>query len=105
MSPINNMIERKGLNFNPKAQHYLLSVAVNKRQSEQQQEKEEGEEEENKSSAIPVTNFKSNKLSQIDKKARAEEVMRMKEEGKDMPGSPSQFEAIRQPNKTNKQTG
>ena len=52
---------------------------------------------------MPVTNFKSNKLSHIDKRQRAEQVQKMIEEGLDEPCSPSKFESVRLPNKTLKQ--
>ncbi len=107
MSPINNMFERKGLNFNPKAQQYLLSVAVNKNNAAGgavQIEEGGNAVEENKTNSIHVSNFKSNKLSHIDKKQRAEEVQKMKDLGLDNPGSPGRFEAIRMPNKVSKQS-
>jgi hypothetical protein len=52
---------------------------------------------------VPICNFKSNKLSLIDKKQRAEEALLIKT-GKDEPGSPTRFDVIRLPNKTTKQT-
>ena len=67
------MMNRNGLNFNPKAQKFLLSVAVNKGGNEGavvqiNNEENGGGTDENRTNSIPVTNFKSNKLSQIDKK-------------------------------------
>ena len=53
---------------------------------------------------IPVANFKSNKLSHLDKKHRAEEVQKMLASGIDDPGSPTKFDAIRMPNKVTKQS-
>lgn len=49
--------------------------------------------------AIPICNFKSNKLSHIDKKHREEQVNQIRTQGMDEPGSPYKFEAIRLPNK------
>jgi hypothetical protein len=46
---------------------------------------------------------KSNKLSQIDKKQRAEQVQKLREDGLDEPGSPTRYESIRLPNKVIKQ--
>lgn len=70
------MLNRNGLNFNPKAQKFLLSVAVNKGAGLENQvvqlHEGEGGTDENRTNSIPVTNFKSNKLSQIDKKQRAD---------------------------------
>jgi hypothetical protein len=49
--------------------------------------------------SVPITNFKSNKLSHIHKKERAEQVEIIKNSGHDEPGSPFKQEAQRQPNK------
>ena len=68
------MMARNNLNFNPKAQQFLLKIAVNNKQNQQQTDENEGTDE-NTSNIVPaVANFKSNKLSQIDKKQRAEYV-------------------------------
>ncbi len=68
---INSMMARNNLNFNPKAQQFLLKIAVNNKQNQQTDENEGTDE--NTSNIVPaVANFKSNKLSQIDKKQRAE---------------------------------
>ena len=61
-------------------------------------ETEKGEED--KTNSIPIANFKSNKLSQLDKKQRAEEFERMKLVE---PGSPGIHDAIRLPNKVTSQ--
>jgi hypothetical protein len=48
---------------------------------------------------VPIANFKSNKLSQINKKQKQEEVEKLKmDPSYDMPGSPTRFESIRLPN-------
>ena len=54
--------------------------------------------EEDKTNMIPIANFKSNKLSQIDKKQRQEEFEKMK--ANPGPASPKVHDAIRLPNKT-----
>ena len=48
---------------------------------------------------VPINNFKSNKLSQLDKKQRAVDVQHIIESGYDEPGTPYRIEAIRLPNK------
>ena len=55
--------------------------------------------EEDKTNSIPIANFKSNKLSHIDKRLRAEEFERLRLE----PGSPGIHDAIRLPNKVTSQ--
>lgn len=52
--------------------------------------------EEDKTNMIPIANFKSNKLSQINKKQRLEEFERLK--ANPQPASPKMDEAIRLPN-------
>lgn len=47
---------------------------------------------------IPIANFKSNRLSQIDKKQRQEEFKKLK--ANPGPASPKVHDAIRLPNKT-----
>jgi len=54
--------------------------------------------EEDKTNSIPIANFKSNKLSLINKKQRNEEFQKMKENPQ--PLSPKIHDAIRLPNKT-----
>lgn len=54
--------------------------------------------EEDKTNMIPIANFKSNKLSQIDKKQRLEEFEKLK--ANPGPASPKLHDAIRLPNKT-----
>ena len=56
-------------------------------------------QEEDKTNSVPIANFKSNKLSHIDKKHRAEEFEKLKNE----PGSPGIYNAIRLPNKVSSQ--
>ena len=55
-------------------------------------------DDEVQTNTIPICNFKSNKLSHIDKKQRAEQVEHIKKSGYDEPGSPYRYEAIRLPN-------
>jgi len=55
---------------------------------------------EDKINSIIISNFKSSKLSHIDKKQRQEEVEKMRKNGYDDPGSPQKFDAIRLPNKS-----
>jgi hypothetical protein len=54
--------------------------------------------EEDKTNLIPIANFKSNKLSQIDRKQRQEEFEKIK--ANPNPASPKGGEVIRMPNKT-----
>jgi len=56
----------------------------------------EGGQEEDKTNSIPIANFKSNKLSHIDKKHRAEEFEKYIQ---NEPMSPGIYQAIRLPNK------
>lgn len=53
---------------------------------------------EDKINSIIISNFKSSKLSHIDKRQRQEEVEKMRAQGYDEPGSPTRFDAIRLPN-------
>ena len=53
--------------------------------------------EEDKTNMIPIANFKSNKLSQIDRKQRQEEFEKLK--ANPTPASPKMQDAIRLPNK------
>lgn len=55
--------------------------------------------EEDKTNTIPIANFKSNKLSQIDKKQRQEEFEKLKKANPES-DSPKVHDAIRLPNKT-----
>ena len=59
----------------------------------------EGGEEENKANSIPIAQFKSNRISQIDKKHREEETKKMLANGME-PGSPGRFDVIRLNNTT-----
>jgi len=60
--------------------------------------------EEDKTNSIPIANFKSNKLSQIDKKQRLEEFEKLK--ANPNPASPTGArEAIRLPNKATAHPG
>lgn len=70
----------------------------------QQRAAEEGNSpvEEDKTNMIPIANFKSNKLSQIDKRQRQEEFEKIK--ANPQPASPKMQEVIRLPNKTTTQT-
>lgn len=54
--------------------------------------------EEDKTNSIPISNFKSNKLSHIDKKHRAEDFEKMIQ-AMGEPGSPTTLDVIRLPNK------
>ncbi len=96
LSPIQTLLNRNGLNINPAIQKNLLNYAVNKPKDLNI------EESADRTNLIPVTNFKSNKLSHIDKKQRAEQVQKMLLEGLDEPCSPTKFESIRLPNKITK---
>jgi hypothetical protein len=51
---------------------------------------------------IPIANFKSNKLSQIDRKQRLEEFEKIKQNP--TPASPKMGDVIRLPNKTTQHT-
>lgn len=74
LSPINTLVARQSLNVNPNSQKALLRFAVNNKESQDiSAHSQDGGEEENKTNSIPICNFKSNKLSHIDKKHRAEE--------------------------------
>jgi hypothetical protein len=76
---------QQALNFNPESQKVLLSLAANRKPvatgtnngPTSDEETVEGTKD------IPVANFKSNKLSQIDKKQRAEELDALIKSGKD----------------------
>lgn len=65
-------------NLNPDAQKILLKFAVNQPQTQQNNDDENAGSQE-----VPIANFKSNKLSQIDKKQRQTEVEELKKSGKD----------------------
>jgi hypothetical protein len=59
---------------------------------------------EDRINSITISNFKSNKLSQIDKKQRQEELEKLKAQGIDQePGSPLRHDAIRLPNQVTTQ--
>lgn len=71
LSPLSQMgLSGGGLNFNPNSQKVLLQAAMTRKQTEP----EIGENSQTAAGEIPITKFKSNKLSQISKKARAEDL-------------------------------
>ena len=91
LSPLSTM-GLGGLNFNPNAQKVLLQAAANRKPGENNGL--EGEVRD-RAGEIPITNFKSNKLSMIDKKQRAEELEEIIKSGKDQI---DMKDAIRLPN-------
>lgn len=97
-SPINSIVHRQGLTVNTGAMGVLKKYGAKNPgdESEQISAFDQNGKEEDKTNAIPIANFKSNKLSHIDKKHRAEEFEKMMESGE--PGSPKLFDAIRLPN-------
>ena len=89
-SPINQMNltgadgTQQALNFNPESQKVLLSLAANRKPAAATNNGPTSDEETVEGTKdIPVANFKSNKLSQIDKKQRAEELDALIKSGKD----------------------
>jgi hypothetical protein len=82
-----------GLNFNPNAQKVLLQAAANRKPGELDGPKDETSEM--TAGEIPIANFKSNKLSQIDRKQRAEDLENIIKEGNDQIDA---SDAIRLPN-------
>ena len=75
----------------------LRKYTQNKQESTDQQMAENDQTEEDKTNSIPISNFKSNKLSHIDKKTRAEDFEKMMANSE--PYSPMIHDAIRLPNK------
>jgi hypothetical protein len=71
LSPLSQM-GLGGLNFNPNAQKVLLQAAANRKPGENEGPKDDTAEM--RAGEIPIANFKSNKLSMIDRKQRAEEL-------------------------------
>ena len=61
LSPINSAFKEQGINFNPESQKHLLKIAA--------QAKADGDpkaaasQEVSEAGAIPIANFKSNRLS------------------------------------------
>lgn len=76
---------QQALNFNPESQKVLLSLAANRKTAASGTKNDPTSDEETVEGTkdIPVANFKSNKLSQIDKKQRAEELDALIKSGKD----------------------
>jgi hypothetical protein len=74
LSPINMLAVKNSINFAPSSQSALLRNVVNKTKIEGAEQKMQAMEldDEVSTNTIPICNFKSNKLSHIDKKQRAE---------------------------------
>lgn len=98
LAPVNQMNLAGGgddLNFNPNSQKVLLQLAANKK-SEMTNENNSADETGGEGTKeIPIAQFKSNKLSMIDKKQRAEELEKMVKDGSDKIDA---SDAVRLPN-------
>jgi hypothetical protein len=87
----------ESLNFNPDSQKVLLQMAANKKPDSSSNQGLGSDEETGGEGTkeIPIANFKSNKLSQIDRKQRAEEMEKLVKSGND---KISAQDAVRLPN-------
>lgn len=104
-SPVNDLARRTGMSLKvdtSNARNALAKYAQNPggiaKVTTEESKDESPTIEEDKTNMIPIANFKSNKLSQIDRKQRQEEFEKLKSNPK--PASPKFQDAIRLPNKT-----
>jgi hypothetical protein len=107
-SPVNDLARRTGMSLKvdtSNARNALAKYAQNPggiaKVTAEESKDESPTIEEDKINMIPIANFKSTKLSQIDRKQRQEEFEKMKSNPK--PASPKVQDAIRLPNKTTHQ--
>lgn len=94
LNPISEMsLDTQGINFDPDSKKMLLQNAANKSKGPTEEDESTGGDQ---TKEIPIANFRSNKLSQLDRKQRAEEVQKLMQSGKDQVPSSDGF--VRLPN-------
>ena len=108
-SPVNDLARRTGMTLKvdtSKAINALAKYAQNPggiaKITTEEHKEDSPTIEEDKTNMIPIANFKSNKLSQIDRKQRLEEFEKIKQNP--TPASPKMGDVIRLPNKTTQHT-